>query len=170
MHTRIEACTDVAMVGAWDHARQEPAQCLPAEQLTALVLEKDAGDGHLFLIHTGSDGSGPIDVYVDASAPAEVRKKATAKDGSNKEFLISVPTGKLVIGGVEDYRHPNPRTCTHDSIVTLAPGDYSLRCYVGGNIEGPLETLAEVEERMLQGDDLAYYRQARRRSNIASLL
>ncbi len=159
------------MVGAWDHARQEAAQCLSADQLTAAVLEGDAEQGHLFLIHTGGDGGGPIDVYIDAQAPATVRKKAAAKEGAAKEFLISLPTGKLVVGGVEDYRHPNPRCTTHDSIITVPPGDYTLRCYVGDKTEqGPVETLPEVEERILKADDLAYFRRARKRSNIASAL
>src|SRR5687767_5600663 len=102
MHRRVDAGTDIAMVGAWDQSRQAPEVCHANPPLEASLLESDAKEGHLFVIHTGADGGGPIDVYIDAEVPSSIRKKNNAKEGGVKEFLLSVPTGKLVVGGVED--------------------------------------------------------------------
>jgi hypothetical protein len=171
MYARIEAGTDVAMLGAWDHGRMDPSLAEPSQKLTVHALEHDAEEGHLFLIHTGGDGSAPIDVYIDADAPANVRKKAKSKDGGNREYLIHIPTGRLVVGGVEDYRHPNPRTTTHDSILSIPAGDYRLRCYIGNHADsGPVTTIQDVEEKVLTPEEREFYRAGRRKAAIASCL
>jgi len=68
MHKRVEAATDVAMIGVWDEGRRD--EPLPPEQRGANdALQRDAEDGHLLLIHTGGDGAGAIDVYVEEDVP-----------------------------------------------------------------------------------------------------
>src|SRR5688572_20003201 len=97
MYRRIEVGTDVAMIGVWDAARD----ATPRPWKSADELEAEAAEGHLFLLHTGADGGGPVDVYVDADVPVEV---LTTLKPLGREFLVAAPSGRLVIGGVEDYR------------------------------------------------------------------
>ena len=100
MIKRIDVGTDVAMIGAWDSARDD-VPLNGARGPLADVLRRDAAEAHLFLIHTGGDGGGPVDVYVDEDVPAAALEHGRAVDGT---FLLSVPSGRLVVGGGEDYR------------------------------------------------------------------
>ena len=125
MRTRIDAGTDVAMIGAWDASGQDsPLPPSAAGHLES--LEHDAAEGRLFLLHTGADCGGAIDVYVDEDPPADLIRHAKRVGG---EFLLRLPTGRLLVGGAEDYRSPQPRITSPGSIVTLPAGDYSVRCY-----------------------------------------
>ncbi len=77
MKARVDAGTDVAMIGAWD--AQRGAQPFTAEEFKQLsdTLDADATQGHVFVLHTGADGGGPVDVYVDEPIPAEVMARLT---------------------------------------------------------------------------------------------
>ena len=60
MRTRIDAGTDVAMIGAWD-AQQNASPFTPAELADHQnSLERDVSRGALVLIRTGGDGGGPV--------------------------------------------------------------------------------------------------------------
>lgn len=99
MKARIEAGTDIAMLGAWDASRSaNPLAKLWGKEYGA-DLKADTEAGHLFFIATGADCGGPIDVFVDPDPPPETRSEMTLLPG---EFLLHVPSGKLVVGGVED--------------------------------------------------------------------
>src|SRR5688500_18367528 len=124
MKARVDAGTDVAMIGAWD-AGQNASPFTAAERADHLkALERDASEGRLFLIHTGADGGGPVDVYVDESAPAVVhaRIKLIAEN-----VLLSLPSGALMVGGVEDYRSDESRLTGPGSGIQIPAGDYALR-------------------------------------------
>ena len=55
----------LAMIGAWDARRAgSPLGTLPYRRMMA-AMEEDARNGHLFLVLTGADGGGPVDVVVD---------------------------------------------------------------------------------------------------------
>ena len=123
MKARIDAGTDVAMIGAWD-AQQNATPFTAAEFADHQhSLERDVSRGALFLIHTGGDGGGPVDVYIDEPAPPEVLARVTPVAG---EARLSLPSGALTVGGVEDYRSPATRTIGPGSIVTVPAGDARL--------------------------------------------
>ena len=143
MIRRIDAGTDVAMLGAWDAARDDVPLNGDAGAL-ADVLERDAADAHLFLIHTGGDGGGPVDVYVDEDVPAQPKKGARAV---GETFLLSVPTGRLVVGGAEDYRRRDRRITGEQSAVDVPPGEYAVRCYAGPD-EAAAPSEVELQARV----------------------
>jgi len=162
MNKRVDAGTDVAMIGAWDAGRSDSALAKRWGKAYDQTLENDAVEGHLFLIHTGADCGGPVDVYVDAEVPAGVRAATRLVDG---EFLIHVPTGRLVVGGVEDYRSAKPRITGENNIVSIPSGDYGLRCYVGEVDEESGPSLSDVEAKAISAEDRAYYHGLGRRDN-----
>ena len=140
---RIDAGTDVAMIGAWDAARDDAPLNGVGGHL-ADVLERDVAQAHLFLIHTGGDGGGPVDVYVDEDVPPDARERARAIDGT---FLLSVRSGRLVVGGAEEYRSRDRRITGDRSIVEVPPGDYAVRCYAGPDESAPASE-AELKARV----------------------
>src|SRR6266699_2712587 len=98
MHQRIDAGTDVAMIGAWDAGRGALPYSAEQQRRYRKSLEKEAAAGHVFLIHTGADGGGPVDVYVDETLPDEMRKATRELEG---EFLVALPSGRLIVAGAE---------------------------------------------------------------------
>lgn len=125
MKSRVDAGTDSAMIGAWDASRNEPPfSAIPYKEVMR-HLHEDARVGDLFLVHTGADGGGPIDVYVDERAPESALKQTTDEG----EFLIRVPSGRLVVDGVEYYRS-SKRRITGAGVISVPTGEYGLRCHV----------------------------------------
>jgi hypothetical protein len=154
MKVRIDAGSDVAMIGAWDAGRNDSVLTKAGGKKLEEALEQDATAGDIFVIHLGGDGGGPIDVYVDSPIPSEALKEMRAAD---REFLLRVPSGRLIVGGVEDYRSATPKTTGPNSVAVLPPGDYALRCYIGpreGNFGPP--TSRELKAA-LGADDYAYF-------------
>jgi len=139
MRHRIEVATDVAKIGVWDAS----------------------GTATPSYIETGGDWGGAVDVYINESAPAnaEARSSTAAKEG-----FVSVPSGRLIIAGGEDYGAVAPRTIGADSAVEVPCGDYRVRFYVAERDEADEAgemTISEAEEA-LDPDDRAYYRAASR--------
>jgi hypothetical protein len=130
MKARIDAGTDIALIGAWDGGRGTEALKAAEAADQSAALESDAFQGHLFLIHTGADVGGPIDVYIDETAPPAVH--ARIKPIAERARL-SLPSGSLVVGGVEDYRSTPVRSLA--SVINVPPGDYAVRCFVPTNPE-----------------------------------
>ena len=115
MRTRVDAGTDVAMIGAWD-AQQNASPFTSAEFADHQnSLDRDVSQGALVLIRTGGDGGGPVDLYIDEPAPPEVLARVTPVAG---EARLSLPTGALTVGGVEDYRSADARITGPGSLVT----------------------------------------------------
>lgn len=144
------------MIGAWDASRKDAAlPKVPFKQIMN-TLHEDVQAGHLFLIHTGADGGGPIDIYVEEPIPASALKQTRRAEG---EFLIRIPSGRLAVGGAEDYRAPKPRITGERSIVVLPAGDYRLRCHIGTEEESVPENPSKAElEKVLGVDDYRYWR------------
>ncbi|HXI68904.1 MAG TPA: hypothetical protein VNN22_00955 [Verrucomicrobiae bacterium] len=155
MKTRIEAGTDIAMIGAWDAGRNDAALAGVSGKKLDQVLEEDCTAGNLFLLRTGADGGGPVDVYVDSAVPDDVRKQCRA---AKREFLIFVPSGRLVIGGIEEYRSGPAKLAAAGSVVAVPGGNYALRCLVPkGEIHLDPPTRAELEATV-GAEDSRYYR------------
>ena len=155
------------MIGAWDGSRNDSIlEKVPFKQIMN-TLHEDAQAGHLFVIHTGADGGGPIDVYVEEPVPELALKQTRRAEG---EFLIRIPTGRLVVGGVEDYRAPKPRITGENSMVVLPAGDYRLRCLIGTEDEWVPETSSRAElEKVLGAEDYRYWRKLENTGRLGCL-
>src|SRR4051812_16716169 len=105
MKARFDAGTDVAMIGAWDAERG--AQPFTAEEFKRLsdTLDADATAGHIFVLHTGGDGGGAVDVYVDEPIPDATMARLTPL---GDECVLALPSGSLIVDGVEHYRARKP--------------------------------------------------------------
>jgi hypothetical protein len=163
MHQRINAGTDVAMIGAWDAGRGAMPFSSDQQRKYLKSLEKEATAGHIFLIHTGADGGGPVDVYVDEAAAEDARKSTRALDG---EFLVTVPSGRLVVAGAEDFRSEEIREENESRVVSLPPGDYAVRCRVAADDDddddddeagGEFDSIAQCEANVLTPEEREYY-------------
>jgi hypothetical protein len=161
---RVNVATDVAMIGIWDAGRPSLAASLASKG-----LEHEAAEGRLFLIHTGGDCGGEIDVLLDEPPAHDALKNLRAVPG---EFLLLAPSGRLTVGGAEDYRKEGPRTLGDDSTITVPSGDYRLCCYASKKKEeeAPGRSIREVEVQTLGPEDLIYYRRLNRSQMKASLL
>jgi hypothetical protein len=154
MKSRIDAGSDIAMIGAWDAGRNDSALTKASGRKLDEALEQDATAGDIFLIHLGGDGGGPIDVYVDSPVPTEALTETRPAD---REFLLRVPSGRLIVGGVEDYRSGKPKITGPNSVVVVPPGDYALRCHIGPN-EGNFAPPTRKELKAALGEeDYAYF-------------
>lgn len=152
MHARFNVGTDVAMLGAWDAQRGSQIASAAEWKKWSDLLEADAAAAHIFLVKTGADGGGPVDVFVDEPVPQDILKDLTRMEG---EFLLALPTGDLVVDGAEFYRTPKDApTANHPARVR--PGDYLVRCYEWANVEAPPKSEAELE-RLVGRADVAYY-------------
>lgn len=152
---RIDAGTDAALLGAWDLSRDDVLFSKEEVKYLHKSLASDSGKGHLFFIQTGADCGGPIDVYVDREAP-EIVTSRTNKIEQN--FLLSLPSGKLVVGGVEDYRRKGKKITAAKSVVNVPAGDYSLTCYVAKDEEERPEDRSEKElARLVGAENVRYF-------------
>ena len=153
MKARFDAGTDVAMIGAWD--TQRGAQPVTAEEYRRLsdTLDADADAGHIFVLHTRADGGGQVDVYVDEPIPSEVMTRLTAQEG---EFVLALPSGSLMVDGVEHYRARTPDAAAPDRAVPVPAGDYALRWYAAQDEEAAPRSERDLET-ILGQDDRRYY-------------
>jgi hypothetical protein len=159
MKARFDAGTDVAMIGAWD--AQRGAQPFTAEEFEQLsdTLDADATEGHVFVLHTGADGGGPVDVYVDEPIPGETVSRLTALGG---EFILALPSGALIVDGVERYRARKPDAGQSDRAVSVPAGDYVLRCYAPTDTEDTKPESEKDLEAAIGTADLHYYERVTR--------
>ena len=164
-HQRVDAGTDVAMIGAWDAGRGAMPFSSDQQRKYRKSLEKEATAGHIFLIHTGADGGGPVDVYVDETVPEDVRKSTRAIGG---EFLVTVPSGRLVVAGAEDFRSEAIGEGDESNVVIVSAGDYAVRCRANDDPEsaGEFNSIRECEEKVLTPEEREYYH----RRNYGELL
>ena len=152
MYVRFNVGTDVAMLGAWDASRGAQVATAAERKKWSETLDADAEAGQVFLIGTGGDGGGPLDVYIDDPVPGSVAKDLTRVEG---EFLLALPSGELIVDGAEFYRTSKdaPRA---SKPARVRPGDYAVRCYEWTNDEAPPKTEEELE-RVVGRADVTYY-------------
>jgi hypothetical protein len=147
---RVDVGTDIALIGAWDQSQNRNVlPALPFAQHRA-NLTSDAELGRVFLLQLGGDWGGPIDVFVDTEVPRSHRSKFKKLEG---KFLVAVPTGRLVVGGAEDYRSEHAKITSEKSVISLPAGDYQLQCYCAKNEEEPAFVMLELR-RLKEGQSL----------------
>jgi hypothetical protein len=155
MKARIDAGSDIAKIGAWDASQPLPPISKPWGSDYDETLDRDATEGNLFLIKMGGDGGGPIDIFVDEDPPPALLKDVRSLGG---EFLLRVPSGKLMVSGLEAYRAEKTDAENDRSVAVIPPGDYALKCYEWQNPEtGGFPSKAEFEQA-IGAADYAYYR------------
>jgi len=167
MKARFDAGTDVAMIGAWDLGRN--AQPFTAEEYKQLTdtLDADAERGHLFVLHTGADGGGPVDVYIDGSVPDDTLARLTPV---GDELVLALPSGQLIVDGVEYYRARRPDATLSSRAVTVPAGDYLLRCYAPTDEEQEAAPRSEHDvETIIGKDELRYYERVTRGGCLVGL-
>jgi hypothetical protein len=154
MKARFDTGTDVAMIGAWD--AQRGAQPVTPEEYRRLsdTLDAEADAGHIFVLHTRADGGGHVDVYVDEPIPNEVMTRLT---GQGDEFVLALPSGSLMVDGVEHYRARKPDAAASDRAVAVPAGDYALRCYAAKDDEEAAPRSDRDLATILGKEDLRYY-------------
>jgi len=160
MKARFDAGTDVAMIGAWDLGRN--AQPFTPEEYKRLseTLDVDAEQGHLFVLHTGADGGGPVDVYVDERLPDEPLSRLTPL---GNDLVLALPTGQLIVDGVEYYRARKPDTTLPSRAVNVPAGDYLLRCYTPRDEDQETAPRPPHDLEAIVGrDELRYYERVTR--------
>ncbi|MBI3098234.1 MAG: hypothetical protein HYY93_08345 [Planctomycetes bacterium] len=143
MRARVDAGTDVAAIGAWDMIHGSVPGPGAGGGDRSQFLEGEASEGRLFLIHTGADGGGPVDIRVDEAGPDPTLDGLIPIGGTH---LLSIPTGGLIVDGAEYYRptHPEPASAAGRA-VQVAPGDYEVRCWWGTGEEGASGSEKELE-------------------------
>lgn len=139
------------MIAAWDERRNDKP--LSAADSPADVLEAEAAEGLVCVLNTGGDGGGPIDVYVDQTVEPEVA--ATLREVPGR-FLLSAPSGRLIVGGAEDYRSAAPAQTSDKSVVVIPPGDYEARWYAPADREREPHSEAELRRRV-GAEEVKYY-------------
>jgi hypothetical protein len=102
-------------------------------------------------------------VYVDGALEPGLQDTMTAISG---EFLFRSPSGRIVVGGAEDFGSLQKNITSETSIVPVRPGEYALKCYkrdVSDDDEPDIPGPEEIEAAV--GSDLyAYYRRSNRRA------
>jgi hypothetical protein len=160
MKARFDAGTDVGMIGAWDLGRN--AQPFTPEEYKRLTetLDADAEQGHLFVLHTGADGGGPVDVYIDELVPDDTLTHLTPL---GDELVLALPSGQLIVDGVEYYRARKPDATLSSRAVTVPAGDYLLRCYTPRDEEAEAAPRpAQDLETIVGKEELRYYERVTR--------
>jgi hypothetical protein len=161
MKARVEAGTDIAQIGAWDATQDDGAFDKFSFKRRTAALREDSEAGFIFVINTGADGGGPIDVYIDEPIPESALKENKLLNG---EFLLRVPSGKLVVGGVEDYRYSKRKITGLESIVLVPGGDYKLQCYAPKVDEGSFEGVSNAVLKEAIGEDNYNYWRSREKT------
>ena len=170
MKARFDAGTDIAMIGAWD--AQRGAQPFSDSEYARLsdALDAEAAQGHIFVLRTGGDGGGPVDVYIDEPVPPEAVANLTPL---GDELILALPSGTLDVDGVEYYRPRKPDASRASRAIMLPPGDYTLRCYAANDEEdsGPAAAQSERDlESVIGAEDLRYYERTTRAGCLTGLL
>lgn len=153
---RYDVGTDIALIGVWDESRGNEVVRETSMTQRHEILAADAEQGHVFLLRLDGDWGGAIDVYVDSSLEASVRRNMRQLPG---ECLLSTPTGRAIVGGAEDYRSSEARTTSKSSVISLEPGQYGLKCYMLKSDDGEIPDApppAEIEKTVGK-KSFAYY-------------
>ena len=168
MKARFDAGTDVAMIGAWDLDRGAQPFSTDESRRLSDTLDRDAQEGHLFVLHTGADGGGPVDVYIDEPVPDETLASLTPV---GDPLILALPSGKLVVDGVEYYRTRKADAAHASRAAAVPAGDYLLRCYTPKDEEQEAAPRAEHDLEAIVGKaELRYYERVTRSGCLIGLV
>jgi len=148
---RIDAGTDVATVGIWD------PQYEPDRHLNEAARRERADRAQIFYVSTGADGSYPIDVFLNEEPP---RDYLAALEHVG-DFRLTCTSGRLRVGGVEDFTREQKQITGPDDVIEVPAGDYTLAFWLNRRTE---EETARETERALKsalGEEGYQYWQAR---------
>lgn len=151
MKLKKEAATDIATIGIWDADLDKINQNQSYKDWSK-TIETDAANGDLLYIDTGADGSYSVCI-VDTKEELE---KFTLNHYCKveKEFYLFSKSGKLMIGGLEDYRSDKPATTNEDDIFLIKPNPYRVFPYV---LRLKEEEMACAIESIVGAEEWAYY-------------
>ena len=166
MRARFDTGTDVAMIGAWDAARgAQPFSDAEYARLSD-TLDAEANAGHVFVLRTGGDGGGPVDVYIGEPIPPEDMARLTPMD---EAFVLAIPSGTLDVDGVEHYRSKKPDPGQASRAVAIPAGEYTLRCFSAK--DGEVAPRSERDlEAAIGAEDLRYYQRTTKSGCVTGLL
>ena len=151
---RLYAGTDIALIGAWDSNSNKNLPSDTAVSKIDEIIEKASAEGSLFFIKTGGDGGGDIHIYVNEDVPENINNCSKVIE---EKFSISIPSGELVVGGIEEYMDPS-LAGDADNSLQVPEGDYSLKCYMCDDEDESQNDDAEKALREIVGEkDLAFY-------------
>ena len=154
------------MIGAWDAERGVQPFTPQEHKRVSDTLEAEAAEGHICVVHTKADGSGPVVAYIDEAIPSELRDRLTQ---IGDDILLALPSGKLTVDGVEYYRRKKPPAQRPESTAAVPPGEYVVRCYEVKATEEPPRSQQELEELVGTGE-LKYFERVSQRGCLGGAL
>ena len=147
-----EAGTDVAMLGIWDADAPTDDVGKSNYKDYQAILDADARDGKLIYINTYSDGGYPMGIVADRAAlPSGV---LDGYDAVDRALFIHTPTGRLVVGGLEDYRSSKPQITSEKDVFEVDPGIYQASAY---QLIDDEERIIDELKRQVGEDEYEYY-------------
>ena len=166
MKARFDAGTDVGMIGVWDAERGAQPFTPQERKRLSETLDVEASQGHICVVHTRADGAGPVVAYINEDVPADMRDRLTQL---GDEVLLGVPSGKLMVDGVEYYRGKRPDGQRQDRVVAVPPGDYAVRCFEVKQPEEQPRSEKGLAE-LVGSDELRYFDRVNRTGCLVGIL
>lgn len=90
----------------------------------AATLAEEAEAGRLFYIEIGGDGGFELAFCSEAELAPE---RLAAYSATDREFLLISQSGRLMVGGLEEFGEPERQTRSPENELQVEPGAYALR-------------------------------------------
>ena len=149
---RFDAGTDIAAVAAWDPFAVPDPTAESSHSRSSDILEEAASAGRVFLVHTGADGGGPVEVWVGESLPAEQRASCLPVEDERR---LDIPTGGLIVAGAEIYLDHSATPSSRPEVQRIPPGAYTVQAYLPAE-----DSPGDPEEELLRqvpASDVQYF-------------
>jgi len=147
---QVIIATDIATIGVWDPELEDQDIQAGLTGQSDVAREKACEAGQLFLLHTWGDGDHVVEVYIDEAPEPELLASYSQLAGP---FLVVSPSGRLSLGGAEDFRQATKMVTRPDAEISLVPGRYALT---------PFMVVEDKFARSIVGDeDFEYYQKRR---------
>jgi hypothetical protein len=136
----------------WDEARQSDSVS-PRESQKA--LQADVAAGRAVMLQLGGDCGGSVALYIDELPTGQ---ELAGFRPCGVERRLELPSGRLLVGGAEDYRSATPIITDTSKVVTMAPGTYAVACHANQAEVAGIDLSRRSLEPLLGKGDHAYYR------------